>query len=114
MDRVVATGSLVQRKVGGGRNGEVAMLDSLAYSEGCGWGYLGPQRAIDKPCSARAAHCVLETQAEVNFSGRDKRTRAWGQAGTAKRRAFSSTPPLPWMPMTRRLPGLRGGANLDA
>ena len=29
-DRVVATGSLVQRKVGGSRNGEIAMLDFLA------------------------------------------------------------------------------------
>ena len=30
VDRVVATGSLVQRRVGGGRNGEIAMLNYLA------------------------------------------------------------------------------------
>jgi Transposase DDE domain len=88
VERVVKTGSLVQRKVGGGRNGEVAMLNFLASPRVT----IGDILAADVALTAAAARgrriVVPQDTTEVNFSGRDKRRKGLGPAGDGKTPGF--------------------------
>jgi hypothetical protein len=88
VERVAKTGSLVQRKVGGGRNGEVAMLNFLASPRVT----IGDILAADVALTAAAARgrriVVPQDTTEVNFSGRDKRRKGLGPAGDGKTPGF--------------------------
>jgi hypothetical protein len=86
--RIVATGSLVQRKVGGNRNGEIAMRNFLG----------SPKVTVDAvmeadvqltAAAARGRRIVAaQDTTEVNFSGRDKRRKGLGPAGDGKSPGF--------------------------
>jgi hypothetical protein len=88
VESVVKTGSLGQRKVGGGRNGEVAMLNFLAAPRVT----IGDILAADVARTAAAARgrriVVPQDTTEVNFSGRDKRRKGLGPAGDGKTPGF--------------------------
>jgi hypothetical protein len=81
MDRIVATGSLVLRRVGGDRAGEVAshrFLDNArvraeAIVDALAW------RTV-AACAGRRVVAVQDTT-EVNFAGRDRARRGLGPAG---------------------------------
>ena len=88
VDRVIATGSLVQRKVGGGRNGEIAMLNFLASPKVT----VASVMEADVQLTAAAAQgrriVAAQDTTEVNFSGRDKRRKGLGPAGDGKTPGF--------------------------
>jgi hypothetical protein len=88
VESVVKTGSLVQRKVGGGRNGEAAMLNFLASPRVTVGDILAADVALTR--AAACGRCVVVPQAttEVNFSGRDKRRRGLGPAGDGQTPGF--------------------------
>ncbi len=88
VDRVVATGSLVQRKVGGGRNGEIAMLNYLASPKVAAGDILAPSVQLTR--EAARGRCIVAAQdtTEVNFSGRDKRRKGLGPGGDGKTPGF--------------------------
>jgi hypothetical protein len=88
VDRVVSTGSLVQRKVGGDRNGEMAMKNFLASPKVT----VASAVKADIHLTAAAAKgrriVVAQDTTEVNFSGRDKRRKGLGPAGDGKTPGF--------------------------
>ena len=88
VDRVVATGSLVQRKVGGGRNGEIGMLNFLASPKVT----VASVMEADVQLTAAAARgrriVAAQDTTEVNFSGRDKRRKGLGPGGDGKTPGF--------------------------
>ena len=86
--RVVATGSLVQRKVGGDRNGEVAMLNFLASPKVTAGDILAPDVTLTKAAACGRRVVVPQDTTEVNFSGRDKRRKGLGPAGNGKTPGF--------------------------
>ena len=88
MDRIVATGSLVLRRVGGDRAGEVACHRFLDNAR------VDAQAIIDElscrtaaACSGRRVVAVQDTT-EINFSGRERRRRGLGPAGDGKALGF--------------------------
>jgi Transposase DDE domain len=87
-ERVVATGSLVIREVGGDRAGEVSahrFLDSrhVTADEII---KTAAKRTADA-CAGRRIVAVQDTT-EINFSGRDRRRRGLGPAGDGKALGF--------------------------
>lgn len=88
VERVVATGSLVQRKVGGGRNGEIGMLNFLASPKVT----VASVMEADVQLTAAAARgrriVAAQDTTEVNFSGRDKRRKGLGPSGDGKTPGF--------------------------
>jgi Transposase DDE domain len=88
VSRVVATGSLVQRKVGGGRNGEIAMLNYLASPKVAAGDILAPSVQLTR--EAARGRCIVAAQdtTEVNFSGRDKCRKGLGPGGDGKTPGF--------------------------
>jgi len=88
VESVVKTGSLVQRKVGGNRNGEIAMLNFLASPKVA----IGDILAADVGLTAAAARgrrvVAAQDTTEVNFSGRDKRRKGLGPGGNGKTPGF--------------------------
>lgn len=85
---VVKTGSLVQRTVGGGRAGEVAMLNFLASPKVTAGGILAPDVALTKAAARGRRVAIPQDTTEVNFSGRDKRRKGLGPAGNGKSPGF--------------------------
>jgi Transposase DDE domain len=87
-DRIVATGSLVLRKVGGDRAGEMAahrFVDSHAVT---------PEEIVEtlgtrtgERCQGRRIIAVQDTT-EINFSGRARARRGLGPAGDGKTPGF--------------------------
>jgi len=88
VDRVVATGSLVQRKVGGGRNGEIAMLNFLASPKVTAGCILAPSVQLTREAARGRYVVAAQDTTEVNFSGRDKRRKGLGPAGDGKTPGF--------------------------
>lgn len=88
VERVVATGSLVQRKVGGNRNGEMAMKNFLASPKVTA--AFTVKADIELTAAAARGRRVVAAQdtTEVNFSGRDKRRKGLGPAGDGKTPGF--------------------------
>jgi hypothetical protein len=88
VNRVVATGSLVQRKVGGDRKGEMAMKNFLASPKVT----VASAVKADVELTAAAARgrriVAAQDTAEVNFSGRDKRRKGLGPGGDGKTPGF--------------------------
>ena len=86
--RVVATGSLVQRKVGGGRNGEIGMLNFLASPKVTVASVM--EADVQLTAAAARGRCIVAAQdtTEVNFSGRDKRRKGLGPGGDGKTPGF--------------------------
>jgi hypothetical protein len=86
--RIVATGSLVQRKVGGDRNGEIAMKNFLGSPKAT----VGSVIAADVALTAAAAKgrriVAAQDTTEVNFAGRDKRRKGLGPGGDGKSPGF--------------------------
>lgn len=88
VDRVVATGSLVQRKVGGGRNGEIAMLNFLASPKVTVASVLEADVRLTAAAAKGRRIVAAQDTTEVNFSGRDKRRKGLGPAGDGKTPGF--------------------------
>ncbi len=88
VDGVVATGSLVQRKVGGGRNGEIAMLNFLASPKVSAGHILAPSVPLTSEAARGRRVVVPQDTTEVNFSGRDKRRQGLGPGGDGKTPGF--------------------------
>jgi hypothetical protein len=87
-DRIVATGSLVLRQVGGDRAGEIAahrFLDSPQVSADEIIRTLGMRTG--EHCRGRRIIAVQDTS-EINFSGRDRARRGLGPAGDGKTPGF--------------------------
>lgn len=87
-DRIVATGSLVLRTVGGNRAGEIAahrFLDSPRVSSTEIIETLG--RRTGERCRGRRIIAVQDTT-EINFSGRDRARCGLGPAGDGKTPGF--------------------------
>jgi hypothetical protein len=88
MDRIVSTGSLVVRRIGGDRAGEIACHRFLDNAR------VEAQTLIDAlswrtsaACAGRRVLAVQDTT-EVNFSGRDRGRRGLGPAGDGKALGF--------------------------
>jgi len=87
-DRIVATGSLALRKVGGDRAGEMAahrFVASRAVTAGEIVETLGVRTG--ERCQGRRIIAVQDTT-EINFSGRDRARRGLGPAGDGKTPGF--------------------------
>jgi hypothetical protein len=87
-EQIVATGSLVLRRFGGGREGELAAGRFLASSK------VTPEAIIDLHATRTAAAArgrrivAVQDTTEVNFSGRDRRRKRLGPAGDGKSLGF--------------------------
>lgn len=88
MDRIVATGSLVLRSVGGDRAGEIACHRFLDN------GRVDASAIVDELSSRTSAACsgrrvvAVQDTTEVNFSGRERGRRGLGPAGDGKALGF--------------------------
>ena len=87
-EQIVATGSLVLRRFGGGRDGELAAARFLASPK------VTPEGIIDihatrTEAAARGRRIVaVQDTTEVNFSGRARRRKGLGPAGDGKSPGF--------------------------
>ena len=88
VEGVVKTGSLVQRKVGGDRAGEVGMLNFLASPKVTTDDILAPALRLTAQAARGRRIVAAQDTTEVNFSGRDKRRRGLGPAGDGKTPGF--------------------------
>lgn len=88
VDRVVATGSLVQRRVGGGRNGEIGMLNFLASPKVTVASVLEADVQLTAAVARGRRIVAAQDTTEVNFSGRDKRRKGLGPGGDGKTPGF--------------------------
>jgi hypothetical protein len=88
LDSVVAKGTLVQRKVGGSRAGEIGMVNFLK-SPNTSTAYV-MARDIRLTAEAAPGRRIVAAQdtTEVNFSGRDKRRKNLGPGGDGKTPGF--------------------------
>lgn len=88
INRVAATGSLVLRRVGETRAGEMAVHRFLSSP------YVSVSRIVETLSGRTAANCagrrilVVEDTTEINFSGRDKKRRGFGPGGDGKTVGF--------------------------
>ena len=88
MDRIVATGSLVLRQVGGDRAGEVACHRFLDNGRVAASAIIDElSRRTASACAGRRVVAVQDTT-EVNFSGRDRGRRGLGRAGNGTALGF--------------------------
>jgi hypothetical protein len=87
-ERVVTTGSLVVRELGGDRAGELSAHRFLTSR------YVTPEEILrtagDRTAAACAGRRIVAVQdtTEINFSGRDRRRRGLGPAGDGKTPGF--------------------------
>jgi hypothetical protein len=92
LDRIVTTGSLVLRKLGETRAGEVAIQRFLSSR------HVAVDRLVETVAERTAAQCagrrVLAVQdtTEFNFSGREKRRTGFGPGGDGKAAGFFMHP----------------------
>jgi Transposase DDE domain len=92
LDRIMATGSLVLRKLGETRAGEVAIQRFLSSR------HVSVDRLVETVAGRTAAQCagrrVLAVQdtTEFNFSGREKRRTGFGPGGDGKAAGFCMHP----------------------
>lgn len=81
IDRVAATGSLVLRRLGETRAGEMAVHRFLSSP------YVSVEQIVETVAGRTATACagrrvlLVQDTTEVNFSGRDKKRRGFGPAG---------------------------------
>ena len=87
-DRIVTTGSLVLREVGGDRAGE------LSASRFLGSPYVMPEEIVQTAGRRTAAACAgrrvvaAQDTTEINFKGRDRRRKGLGPAGDGQTPGF--------------------------
>lgn len=87
-EQIVATGSLVLRRFGGGRSGELAAARFLASSK------VTPEAIIDLHATRTAAAAqgcrivAIQDTTEVNFSGRDRSRKGLGPGADGKSLGF--------------------------
>jgi hypothetical protein len=87
-EQIVATGSLVLRRFGGGRSGELAAARFLASAK------VTPEAILDIHITRTAAAArdrrivAIQDTTEVNFSGRDRRRRGLGAGADGKAKGF--------------------------
>jgi hypothetical protein len=87
-ERVVTTGSLVVRELGGDRAGELSAHRFLTSR------YVTPEEILRTAGQRTAAACAgrrivaVQDTTEINFSGRDRRRRGLGPAGDGKTPGF--------------------------
>ena len=81
---IVATGSLVQRKVGGDRNGEIAMKNFLGSPKATVESVMAADVALTAAAAKGRRVVAAQDTTEVNFSGRDKRRKGLGPGGDGK------------------------------
>jgi Transposase DDE domain len=88
IDRVAALGTLVQRRIGETRAGEMAVRRFLSSP------YVSVDTIVEtlaartaKQCSGRRVLAVQDTT-EINFAGREKKRRGFGPAGDGKTPGF--------------------------
>ncbi len=88
IDRVASTGSLVLRRLGETRAGEMAVHRFLSSP------YVSVERIAETLAARTAAACVgrrvllVQDTTEINFSGRDKKRRGFGPAGDGETIGF--------------------------
>src|SRR5579871_4704385 len=88
VDRIIATGSLVLRQLGGSRNGEVAIQRFLAspYSSVDAIVQTLSRRTADH-CAGRRVIAIQDTS-EINFRGRAGRRKGLGPGGNGRDPGF--------------------------
>lgn len=86
--RVIATGSLVQRKVGGDRNGEIAMKNFLGSPKVTVASIMEADVRLTAAAARGRRIVVPQDTTEVNFSGRDQSRKGLGPAGDGKTPGF--------------------------
>ena len=88
IDRVVAIGSLVLRRIGETRKGELAVGRFLSSP------YVSVDRIVKTAAARTAIQCVgrrilaVHDTTEINFAGREKKRRGFGPAGDGKTPGF--------------------------
>jgi hypothetical protein len=94
IERVVSTGSLVLRKLGETRAGEVAIQRFLSSR------YVSVDRLVETVSARTARQCAgrrvlaIQDTTEINFSGREKRRVGFGPGGDGKAAGFFIHPVL--------------------
>jgi hypothetical protein len=92
LERIVTTGSLVLRKLGETRAGEVAIQRFLSSR------HVAVDRLVETVAGRTAAQCVgrrvlaVQDTTEFNFSGREKRRTGFGPGGDGKALGFFMHP----------------------
>jgi hypothetical protein len=88
IERVAATGSLVVRKIGETRAGEMAVHRFLSSP------YVSVERIVETVAGRTALQCAgrrilaVQDTTEINFTGRDKKRRDFGPAGNGRDAGF--------------------------
>jgi Transposase DDE domain len=88
MERIAATGSVVLRKLGETRAGEMAIHRFLSSP------YVSVENIVESLASRTAEQCagrhvlVMQDTTEINFAGRDKKRRGFGPAGDGETPGF--------------------------
>src|SRR5262249_29511785 len=102
LERIVASGSLVLRALGGTRSGEMAAHRLLSSDDVDPTTLLTPHVArTAAACNGRRVVAVQDTT-EINFDRHRRPATGLGPTGTTKYAAFSFIPSWPWTPMTKR------------
>src|SRR5207244_9447883 len=87
-EQIVATGSLVLRRLGGGRDGEVAAGRFLGSPKVTVEAIIDAN-SVRTQAAARGRRIVaVQDTTEINFSGRDRSRRGLGPAGDGKSLGF--------------------------
>jgi hypothetical protein len=88
IERIAATGTVVLRQVGETRAGEMAVHRFLSSP------YVSVERIVETLAGRTAERCagrrvlVVQDTTEINFSGRDKKRRGFGPAGSGTTSGF--------------------------
>ena len=85
---IVTTGSLVQRRIGGDRNGEIATKNFLGSAKITVASIIAPDAALTAAAAKGRRLVAAQDTTEVNFSGRDKRRKGLGPGGDGKSPGF--------------------------
>jgi hypothetical protein len=88
MKKVIEKVSLVQRKVGDGRAGEVSMLNFLKSPKTSPAYIMAPDVRLTAEAVRGRRIVAAQDTTEVNFSGRDKRRKNLGPGGNGKAPGF--------------------------
>ncbi len=106
IERVATAGTLVLRRVGETRAGELAVHRFLSSP------YVSVERIVETLAARTAAQCVgrrvlaIQDTTEINFAGRDKKRRGFGAGGDGQTAAFFIHPVIALDIETEALVGL--------
>ena len=87
-EQIVATGSLVLRRLGGGRDGEVAAGRFLGSPKVTVEAIIDANSARTRAAARGRRIVAVQDTTEINFSGRDRSRRGLGPAGDGKSLGF--------------------------